>query len=279
VTLLVKETEAIVSRTALITGASGGIGLELSRLFAADGHELIVVGRDRERIVEVGARLASEYHVSVRPEAIDLSEPGAAFRLWDAVTRNGGTVDVLVNNAGTGLYGPVQDQDPGQLARMVELNVTALTVLTRLALPGMCRRRWGRILNVASVVGYQPGAPRMAAYYATKAYVLSFSKGLARELNGTGVSVTVLSPGPTDTGFDATAGANQNLLYNRLPKMTAQAVARAGYRGMQRQSTVVIPGLLTKLLSLAGEFPPRRIALEVNRLLWKPRSSRRPSSQ
>src|SRR5262249_21921120 len=120
---------------------------------------------------------------------------------------------------------------------------------------------------------------RMAAYYATKSYVLSFSKGLARELDGSGVTVTVLCPGPTDTSFDDTAGANLNVLYKRIPKMTAEAVARAGYRGMQRQSMVVIPGLMTKALAFAGEFPPRRIALEVNRLLWRPRGSRRDSSQ
>jgi uncharacterized protein len=114
----------------------------------------------------------------------------------------------------------------------------------------------------------------MTTYYATKAYVLSFSKGLVRELSGSGVSVTVLSPGPTETSFDERAGANLNVLYRRLPKMTAAAVARAGYDGMNRQSMVVIPGLMTNVLALAGEFPPRRIALEVNRLLWKPRPTR-----
>jgi short-subunit dehydrogenase len=259
-------------RTALITGASGGTGLELSRLLAADRYDLILVGRDRSRLEQAGAQLRGEYDVSVECETRDLSEPGAAFSLWTDVTRRGGAIDVLINNAGVGLYGLVQEQDPHALERMVQLNVTALTVLTQLALPGMCQRRWGRILNVASMVAYQPGAPRMAGYYATKSYVLSFSKGLARELRGSGVSVTVLAPGPTDTAFDGTAGADLDTLYHRLPKMTAQAVARAGYRGMQRQAMVVIPGLLSKILAFAGELPPRRIALEVNRLLWKPRS-------
>jgi short-subunit dehydrogenase len=152
------------------------------------------------------------------------------------------------------------------------LNVSALTTLTRLALPGMRERRWGRILNLASVVGFQPGSPYMAAYYATKAYVLSLSKGLALELRGSGVSVTALSPGPTETEFDDRAGAGKNVLFKRLPKLAAAAVARAGYAGMMRGSMVVIPGVLTKVLSLAGELPPRRIALEVNRVLWRPRS-------
>jgi short-subunit dehydrogenase len=191
--------------------------------------------------------------------------------LWADLTRAGIAIDVLVNNAGVGMYGLLDEQDPDELDRMLQLNMAALTVLTRLVLPGMRQRRWGRILNVASIVAYQPGGPRMATYYATKAYVLSFSKGLARELDGSGVSVTVLSPGPTETSFDDRAGATLNVLYRRLPKMTAAAVARAGYDGMKRQSMVVIPGLMTKLLALAGELPPRRIALEINHLLWKPR--------
>ena len=261
-------------RTALITGAGGGIGLELTRLLVADGHDVILVGRDRERLERVGSGLRAQSPVSVRCEARDLSEPGAAFQLWNDLSAAERTIDVLINNAGVGLYGLLDEQDPRELDRMVQLNIAALTTLTRLVLPDMRRRRWGRILNVASVVGYQPGGPRMAAYYATKAYVLSFSKGLARELDGSGVSVTVLSPGPTETSFDNTAGANLNVLYKRLPKMTAAAVARAGYEGMMRRAMVVIPGLATKLLSLAGELPPRRIALEVNRLLWQPRPKR-----
>ena len=266
-------------RTALITGASGGIGLELTHLLASDGHDLIVVGRDRERLERVGAQLRAQHQVSVRCESRDLSRSRAASELWADLTAAGIAIDVLVNNAGVGLYGPLQEQDPEELDRMLQLNMAALTTLTRLALPGMRQRRWGRILNVASVVAYQPGAPRMAAYYATKAYVLSFSKGLARELVGSGVSVTVLAPGPTETSFDDRSGVNLDVLYERLPKMTAAAVARAGYRGMKRQSMVVIPGLMTKALALAGEFPPRRIALEVNRLLWKPRAPRSPAKQ
>lgn len=262
------------TRTALITGAGGGIGLELTRLLAADGYDLVIVGRDAERLERVKADLLSQHHrISVRGVSRDLSEPRAAVQLWADLTAAGIAIDVLVNNAGTGLYGLLAEQDPDELDRMLQLNVAALTVLTRLVLPEMRRRKWGRILNVASIVAYQPGGPRMAAYYATKAYVLSFSKGLARELDGSGVSVTVLSPGPTETSFDDQAGANVNVLYKRLPKMTAAAVARAGYDGMNRQSTAVIPGLMTKVLALAGEIPPRRIALEVNYLLWKPRKT------
>lgn len=263
-----------MNRTALVTGAGGGIGLELSHLLAADGYNLVIVGRDRGRLEQLAADLRAQRRISVRPEAQDLSDSRAAFQLWAELAAAGITVDVLVNNAGVGLYGLVDEQDPDELSRMLQLNITALTTLTRLALPGMRQRGWGRILNVASVVAYQPGGPRMTAYYATKAYVLSFSKGLALELDGSGVSVTVLAPGPTETSFDDKAGANLNIPYKRFPKMTAAAVARAGYEGMKRQSMVVIPGFLTKALALAGELPPRRIALEVNRLFWKPRPTR-----
>jgi short-subunit dehydrogenase len=246
----------------------------LSRLLAADGFDVVIVGRDRGRLEHVAADLRARHQISVRPEVLDLADSRAAFQLWADLAATGITVDVLVNNAGAGLYGLLHEQDPDELTRMLQLNITALTTLTRLALPGMRQRRWGRILNVASVVAYQPGGPRMTGYYASKAYVLSFSKGLALELDGSGVSVTVLAPGPTETSFDDRAGANLNMLYKRFPKMTAAAVARAGYEGMKRQSMVVIPGFLTKALALAGQLPPRRIALEVNRLFWKPRPTR-----
>jgi uncharacterized protein len=261
-------------RTALITGASSGIGLELTRLLAADGYHVVIVGRDRDGLERLAKELQAQHQVAVRCESKDLSESRSGFDLWADLTRTGVTIDVLVNNAGVGLYGLLDEQDPDGLDRMLQLNIAALTALTRLVLPGMRQRQWGRILNVASIVSYQPGGPRMTAYYATKAYVLSFSKGLARELSGSGVSVTALCPGPTETSFDDRAGSDVNVLYKRLPKMTAAAVARAGYDGMRRQSMVVIPGLMTKALALAGELPPRRLALEINRLLWTPRSTR-----
>jgi short-subunit dehydrogenase len=199
-----------------------------------------------------------------------LSEPNAARALWRELTDEGVTVDVLVNNAGVGLHGVFSEQDVDAINRLVTLNVAALTTLARLALPDMLARRTGRILNVASLVAYQPGGPQEAVYYATKSFVLSFSKGLARELRGSGVTITALCPGPTKTSFETTAGATNTALYKWMPSMPAAAVARAGYRGMMRGSTVVIPGLLTKLLAFAGELPPRWIALEVNRLLLSP---------
>src|SRR5262249_8416949 len=169
----------------------------------------------------VAEELQTRHGIAVRCEALDLADPGAASKLWTNLGATAEHVDILVNNAGVGLYGCLDERAPGEIDRMVQLNVGALTALARLALPGMRMRRWGRILNVASVVGYQPGAPWMATYYATKAYVLSFSRGLTAELAGTGVSVTVLAPGPTETGFDAQAHAEVDVPYNRAPKTSA----------------------------------------------------------
>jgi len=253
-------------KTALVTGASRGIGFELACLLAADGYDLVLVSRASEELEKARQRLV-EHGVSVRCCSKDLSKAGVALDLWREVEGAGLAVDVLVNNAGSGIYGPLAQQDVSALSAMVELNVVALTTLTRLALPGMLERRWGRILNVASVVGYQPGGPRMAAYYASKSYVLSFSKGVSRELDGTGVTVTALCPPTTRTSFEERSGAKRSILYRRLPVASPEAVARAGYRGMKRGARVVLPGLSTKILAFAGELPPRRLALEVNRLL------------
>jgi short-subunit dehydrogenase len=260
--------------TALVTGASGGIGLELARELAEHGHSLVIVARDRGKLAKVADQLRSECGVTVHVHAMDLSEPGAAEALWAAVTKDGISVDILVNNAGIGLYGELQGQSVDALTRMQMINVLSLTTLTRLALPGMLARKRGRILNLASVVGYQPGGPLMAVYYATKSYVLSFSKGLSRELDGSGVSVTALSPGTTRSSFEQASRASETRLYTLLPKMTARAVAKAGYRGMMRGRRVVIPGVVARIFAFAGELPPRVVALEVNRWLLSGRTTR-----
>jgi short-subunit dehydrogenase len=254
-------------QTALITGASSGIGLELARELAANGHPLILVARDQGRLTAAAEQLRSQYGVPVEDYARDLSKPGAAEDLWAAVSKAGTTVGILINNAGVGVYGELQEQSIDALIDMQMINVLALTMLTRLALPGMLARKHGRILNVGSLGGYQPGGPRMAVYYATKSYVLSLSRGLARELHGSGVSVTALSPGTTTSSFEQRAGAGETRLYRLLPQLTAKAVAASGYRAMMRGRRVAIPGLMNKLMSFAGELPPRSIGVEVNRWL------------
>ena len=254
--------------TALVTGASRGIGRELARQLAADGCNLVLVGRDCAALDELAQELSAQHGVMVRCEAIDLSVPGAVERLWSRIAFASIEVDILVNNAGSGFYGNVHDQDPTALERMLQLNVVALATLTRLALPGMLCRG-GRILNVGSLVGYQPAGPRMAAYYASKAFVESFSRGLAAELEGSGVTVTTLSPGPTESSFEETSGAARSNIYHYLPKADPSRVARAGIEGMKAGVASVIPGLLTKLLAFAGRLSPRSIGVAVNRSLLK----------
>ena len=261
--------------TALVTGASTGIGFELTQVLALNGHPLVIVARTSERLRTLATELERKYGIGVSVYAKDLSEPGAADELWRELSHSGTTVDLLVNNAGVGIYGELASESTEALQRMQTLNMVALTTLTRLALAGMLERKAGRILNLASVVSYQPGGPRMTAYYATKAYVLSFSKGLARELKGTGVTVTALCPGPTSTAFEESSRAGETILYKYKLFPTAKAVAVAGYRGMMRGRRVVLPGLMTKILAFAGELPPRTIALEVNQWLLKRRDGRR----
>jgi uncharacterized protein len=268
-----KKMNADMTRpAALVTGATSGIGLELARLLAAGGHDLVLVARSAERLAHIAGELRDQHGIQVASCQRDLARPGAARELWQELIDGGVVVNTLVNNAGVGLQGAFGEQEVDAIDRVVALNVTTLTTLTRLALPDMLARRQGRILNVASIAGYQPAGPQEAVYYATKAFVLSFSKGIALELRGTGVTVTVLCPGPTKTLFDVTAGATETALYKWMPSMTAAAVAEAGYRGMMRGSGVVIPGIAAKLMAVAGELPPRRVALEVNRLLLRPLS-------
>lgn len=254
---------------ALVTGASRGIGRELARQLAGEGRDLVLVGRDADALGELARALGSEYGVAVRCEAMDLSAPGAPERLWSRIDSSSIELDILVNNAGAGFYGNVRDQDPAALERMLQLNVVALAALTRLALPGMLSRRRGHILNVGSLVGYQPAGPRMAAYYASKAFVESFSRGLAAELEGSGVTVTTLSPGPTESSFEESSGAVRSNIYRYLPKADPVSVARAGIEGMRIGAASVLPGLRTKLLALAGRLSPRSIGVAVNRILLK----------
>ena len=255
--------------TALVTGASRGIGRELARQLAADGCNLVLVGRDSAGLYELAQELGTQHGVTVRCEAIDLSVPSAVETLWSRIASASIDVDILVNNAGSGFYGNVHDQDPAALERMLQLNVVTLAALTRLALPGMMSRRRGRILNMGSLVGYQPAGPRMAAYYASKAFVESFSRGLAAELEESGVTVTTLSPGPTESSFEERSGAVRSNIYHYLPKADPSRVARAGIEGMKAGAASVVPGLLTKLLAFAGRLSPRSIGVAVNRLLLK----------
>lgn len=253
-------------KTAVITGASGGIGMELARQFAMRGYRLILVARSEDKLWRLAEDLNRLYGIGTEVIRMDLMQPGAGEALWRAVQEVTPQVDVLVNNAGIGDAGDFAQEDPQAIARMLQLNVITLTTFTRCVLPGMLARQRGRILNVSSLAGFQPGGPGMAVYYASKSYVLSFSRALNRELRGSGVSVTVLCPGATRTGFEAAAGAEQTRLFQWSKPMAAREVAEAGYRGLMRGRVVVVPGWRNKLLAM-NWLVPDVLGLEVNRFL------------
>jgi hypothetical protein len=257
--------------TALITGASSGIGLELASVAAQDRHDLVLVARHREKLESIGRGLAEEYGVRVSVVAKDLADSAGPADLSRELAERGIAPDVLVNNAGVGVYGYFAQTSLDKELEMIQINLVALTHLTKLFLPGMLERRRGRILNVASTAAFQPG-PIMAVYYATKAYVLSFSEALANEVAGTGVTVTALCPGPTRTEFQARAGF-QPIPLLRSPLVTAtSAVARAGWRGMKRGKRVVVPGLANRILVQAVRATPRRLGTAVVRKLQESRT-------
>jgi uncharacterized protein len=259
--------------TALITGASGGIGLELARLFARDRYDLVLVARRADALERLGSELAAQHGVRYWVIGADLAEPGAVATIVGRLPPEALPVSVLVNNAGFGTSGPFATTDLATELELLQVNIVALTTLTKLLLPPMLARRNGRILNVASTAAFQPG-PFMAVYYASKAYVLSFSEAIAEELRGTGITVTALCPGPTATAFLSRAGLSGNRLAAHSPlTMAAAPVARAGYRGLQRGARVVIPGLGNKILAMIVPLSPRRIVLKVMRFVLKRRSS------
>ena len=252
--------------TARITGASSGIGLELAKLFARDGYDLVLVARRAERLEQLGAELAHRHGIRYHAIALDLADADAPAEIVRQLDHAALGVDVLVNNAGFGAVGPFASADPDSAFRMIRVNVEALTRLTRLLLPRMLARRRGRILNVASTAGFVPG-PLMSVYYATKAYVISFSEALAEELRGSGVSVTVLCPGPTRTEFQAVAQMETTRLFRMPGVMDAGDVARAGYRGLMRGKRMVVPGLLNRALPLVVRLSPRWMVTRVSRFL------------
>lgn len=243
--------------TVLITGASSGIGLELARCFAADGCRLILAARNQPALEQLAVELRRNHRVDAVALAADLSASETPRRMVQELRAQKILVDVLVNNAGFGAIGAFDQLPLDRQMEMLQVNVTALTALTGLLLPDMIARRRGGILNVASVAGFVPGQG-MAVYYATKAFVLSFTEALAVELKGTGVTVSALCPGPTMTNFGNVAGSRHaNLI--RVPAMSAAAVARAGHRAFRRRRAIEVPGGLNKLLVGLIRFSPRSL--------------------
>ncbi|MGV8041606.1 MAG: SDR family NAD(P)-dependent oxidoreductase [Thermoanaerobaculaceae bacterium] len=254
-------------KTALVTGASSGIGMDLARLLAAEGCNLVLVARRRERLEALATELRGASPGRVEVVAADLAQPGAAALVVGHLDSTGLEVDLLVNNAGFGLSGPFLATDMDVEREMVQLNVVALLELTKLVGRRMAARGGGRILNVASTAAFQPG-PLMSVYYASKAFVLSFSEALSEELRGTGVSVTTLCPGPTRTQFQDRADLGGTRLVNTLAGMASSlSVARTGLRGALRRKRLVVPGLLNTLGVLSVRLTPRRWVLATVRRL------------
>lgn len=250
--------------TALITGASGGIGLELAKLCAAAGNDVVVVARRQSELEDLARSLTRQHGIAARALAVDLAEPGAPQAIFDAI----GAVDILINNAGFGLLGAFAETDWNSEARMIQVNITSLAHLTKLYLPGMMARRRGRILNVASTAAFVPG-PFMAMYYASKAMVFSFTLAIAAELEGTGVTATALCPGPTATNFGEVAGNSGSKLFKGAA-MSAAEVAREGFAAMMAGKPELIAGARNRWMIWGTRFAPRRMLAGVTKRLNSP---------
>ncbi len=245
-------------RTALITGASSGLGLEFAKLFADSGYRVVLVARRKAKLDELARKLERKHRVETVVMARDLAAGDAPETIGRELGNTGVPVDVLVNNAGFGTYGEFAKTDRQEQLDMIQVNITALAHLTHRLLPGMIERGHGRILNVASTAAFQPG-PLMAVYYASKAFVLSFSEALANELKGTGVTVTVCCPGPTTTDFHSSADMDISRAHRFGLMMDASKVARVGYEAMKKGKPLVIPGMGNWMLAQSVRLTPRRL--------------------
>jgi short-subunit dehydrogenase len=252
-----------MNNTALITGASNGIGYELAKIHAEHRDDLVLVARNKIKLDALKEFVKEKHGTIVHTIEKDLSIPGTAAEVFDELELKGIRVNYLINNAGFGDFGLFARSDWNKLERMISLNITALTHLTRLFLPGMIESGSGKIMNVASTASFQPG-PTMSVYFATKAFVLSFSEAVNEEVRGTGVSITALCPGSTESGFHAaTAGEGRRVKIRQLP--SAREVAEYGYKSMMRGKAVAIPGFTNYLMAASVRFFPRTLVVRAAR--------------
>ncbi|MCA6462701.1 MAG: SDR family oxidoreductase [Chitinophagaceae bacterium] len=252
--------------TALITGASNGIGLELAKIHAAKGDQLVLVARNKSKLDELKLELEKTYKISVYTIGKDLSAMNAGQEIFDETSKQQIHIDYLINNAGFGDFGMFVETDWNKEAQMIQLNITALTQLTKLYLKEMVNRGSGKIMNVASTAAFQSG-PTMAVYYATKAYVLSFSEAIDNEVRDKGVTVTALCPGATESGFQAAAAMEESNLVKGRKLPTSKEVAEYGYESMMKGRTVAIHGFMNYLLANSVRFIPRAMVVKVTRKL------------
>ncbi|MGM0881330.1 MAG: SDR family NAD(P)-dependent oxidoreductase [Bacillota bacterium] len=250
-------------KTVLITGVSGGIGKELADRFAKGGHNIVLVARSESKIVELAQEYRKKYGIQATVIAKDVAAPGVPEEIFTELKEKGITLDYLVNNAGFGLFGTFMETDMEQEVNMIDVNIKALTVMTKLFLPDMVKRGQGGVMNVASLVGFFPG-PMMSVYYATKAYVLSFTEALANEVSGTGVTVTALCPGLTSTGFVDRSGMGASKMLKGAI-MEAGQVAEEGYRGFLRGKTLIMPGARNRFIAFMPRLLPRMMMTRIIR--------------
>jgi short-subunit dehydrogenase len=253
-------------RTALITGASSGIGLELAKIFAQHHIALVLVARSEDKLNELANDLKNQYNIPVLVIAKDLSDYNNSKTLFDQCDQQNIQIDYLINNAGFGDFGLFAESDWNKQLQMINVNITSLTYLTRLFLPGMIERKYGKIMNVASTAAFQPG-PTMSVYYATKAYVLHFSEAIANELKGTGVTVTALCPGATQSGFQSAANMHESKMIKGKKLPSSDAVAKYGYKAMMKGKAVAIHGLGNYLLANSVRLAPRSVVVKIARYI------------
>jgi short-subunit dehydrogenase len=250
--------------TALITGASNGIGLELAKIHASKGGNLVLVARNKSKLDELKKELENQYKVSVYIIGKDLSVFNSAQEVYDETNKQNIKIDYLINNAGFGDFGMFVDSDWNKELQMINLNITTLTQFTKLYLQDMVKHRSGKIMNVASTAAFQPG-PIMAVYFATKAYVLSFSEAVNNEVSDKGVTVTTLCPGATESGFQAAAAMEESNLVKGRKLPTSKEVAEYGYAAMLKGKTVAIHGLMNWILANSVRFTPRSLVVKITR--------------
>lgn len=248
-----------MDKTVLITGASQGLGYEFAKIFAKNKYNLILIARNKEKLQNIKHEIEEAYKVGVTIIVKDLSAPNSSEDIYQEINKQGAIIDVLVNNAGFATHGLFIETALQEEVDEIQVNITTVTVLTKLIVTDMIKRKSGRVLNIASTAAFQPG-PLMAVYYATKAYVLSFSEALSEEFKGTGVTVTALCPEPTNTGF----AQHANLLNSKLFKNSANAssVVETGYRALMKGQRVAIPGITNKIGSNLVKFIPHSILLK-----------------
>jgi short-subunit dehydrogenase len=255
-----------MDNTALITGASNGIGLELAKVHASKGGDLVLVARNKLKLDELKTELEKQYKISVLTIGKDLSLPNTANEIYDETNKKNIQVDFLINNAGFGDFGMFAETDWNKELQMINLNITTLTLFTKLYLQDMLKRRSGKIMNVASTAAFQSG-PTMAVYCATKAYVLSFTEAVSNEVSNKGITITALCPGDTETGFQAAGAMEESELFKGKKLSTAKEVAEYGYASMIKGKTVAIHGMMNYLVSNSIRFIPRAFVLKVSRKL------------